>query len=129
MSDEALHAPLVLEYPFSRTTGPVIGRFLAGLRERIVLGARRRDGSVICPPLEYDPVTAEPISELVEVGPGGVVETWTWTGSPPTPATVRSSLWLGPRPSRRRGHSDAPWRAGRRARPDHHRNACRGRVA
>ncbi len=33
MSDDVLQAPLILEYPFTRTTGPVVGLFLTGLRE------------------------------------------------------------------------------------------------
>ena len=30
MADDVLEAPLVLEYPFTRTTGPIVGRFLTG---------------------------------------------------------------------------------------------------
>jgi uncharacterized protein len=82
VDDDVLSAPLVLEYPFTRTTGPVIGAFLTGLREGTVLGIRRADGTVLCPPLEYDPVTAEPLTELVAVGTAGVVETWAWNGPP-----------------------------------------------
>ena len=82
MADEVLRAPLVLEYPFTRTTGPVIGGFLTGLREGVVHGVRRADGTVLCPPLEYDPATAESLSELVPVGTVGTVATWTWNGVP-----------------------------------------------
>ena len=71
MADEVLTAPLVLEYPFTRTTGPVIGGFLTGLREGVIHGVRRSDGTVMCPPLEYDPITAAPLSELVAVGTVG----------------------------------------------------------
>ncbi len=77
-----LRAPLVIEYPFSRTTGPVIGAFLTGLREQVLLGIRGSDGSVIVPPTEYDSTTAEELTELVEVGPGGVVVTWCWVRHP-----------------------------------------------
>ena len=35
---EVLTAPLIIEYPFSRTTGPVIGAFLTGLREGVIVG-------------------------------------------------------------------------------------------
>ena len=48
---EVLQAPLVLEYPFTRSTGPVIGAFLTGLREGVICGVRRADGTVLCPPL------------------------------------------------------------------------------
>lgn len=79
---ERLSAPLVLEYPFTRTTGPVIGAFFTGLRERMICGIRRSDGTVLVPPTEYDPETAQALSEIVEVGQTGVVETWTWVGEP-----------------------------------------------
>jgi len=79
---EVLRAPLVLEYPFTRTTGPVVGAFLTGLREGVLLGAKRADGTVLCPPLEYDPLTSDPLNELVEVGQAGTVTTWTWNGDP-----------------------------------------------
>jgi uncharacterized OB-fold protein len=79
-----LRADLVVEYPFTRTTGPVVGAFLTGLREGILLGIQRRDGTVLVPPTEYDPLTSEPLTEMVEVGQAGVVETWTWV-DPPRP--------------------------------------------
>ena len=82
MSSEVLQAPLVLEYPFTRSTGPVIGAFLTGLRDGVVCGIRRADGTVLCPPQEYDPLTAEPLTELVEVGQAGEVLTWAWNGDP-----------------------------------------------
>ena len=79
---DVLRAPLTLEYPFTRTTGPVVGGFLTGLREGMVLGAKRADGTVMCPPLEYDPITSDPITELIEIGQSGTVTTWTWNGEP-----------------------------------------------
>lgn len=79
---DILEAPLVIEYPFNRTTGPVIGAFLTGLREKKVLGIRGADGRVICPPVEYDPDTGEPLTEIVEVGTEGEVTTWSWVGEP-----------------------------------------------
>ena len=82
MTDDVLEAPLVLEYPFTRTTGPVVGAFLTGLREGLLQGVRRADGSVLCPPLEYDPADASSLldAELVPVGPSGEVVSWTWNG-------------------------------------------------
>ena len=84
MADEpgVLSAPLIIEYPFSRTTGPVIGAFLTGLRERVLLGIKGSDGTVIVPPTEYDSFTGEELSELVELGPGGEVLTWAWVRQP-----------------------------------------------
>ena len=72
-------APHVLEYPYSRSVGPVIGKFLGGLKVGVVLGVRTPSGAVLCPPLEYDPETGEATEGFVEVGPGGTVTTWTWT--------------------------------------------------
>lgn len=79
---EALHASHVLEYPYARSVGPVIGAFLTGLRDGRLFGVRAADGSVIVPPTEYDPSTGEDTGELVEVGPGGVVQTWAWVAHP-----------------------------------------------
>lgn len=75
-------APLVVEFPFTRSLGPVQSAFLTGLRERTVLGVRAGDGRVIVPPAEYDPVTAEEIRDLVEVGSAGTVTTWAWNPAP-----------------------------------------------
>lgn len=79
---EVLRAPLVIEYPFVRTTGPVVGAFLTGLRERTLVGITGADGRVIVPPVEYDPVTAEDLTELVVVGPDGVVTACAWVAEP-----------------------------------------------
>lgn len=79
---EVLAAPLVVEYPYSRTVGPVIGAFLTGLRERVIVGVRTAGGQVVVPPTEYDPLTGEATGELVEVGQAGVVTTWSWMAEP-----------------------------------------------
>jgi hypothetical protein len=79
---EALHASHVLEFPYSRSVGPVIGAFLTGLRDGKLSGVRGAGGSVIVPPTEYDPATGDDTGELVEVGPGGVVESLAWVSNP-----------------------------------------------
>ncbi|MFE7120902.1 Zn-ribbon domain-containing OB-fold protein [Streptomyces sp. NPDC057654] len=79
---EALSAPLTVEFPFTRSLGPVQSAFLTGLRERVPLGVRTGDGRVLVPPVEYDPVTAEELRELVEVAPTGTVTTWAWNPAP-----------------------------------------------
>jgi uncharacterized OB-fold protein len=79
---DVLVAPNILEYPYTRTVGPVIGRFMTGLREGRIEGVRANDGRVIVPPAEYDPVTSEPLDEFVEVGQAGVVTTWAWISEP-----------------------------------------------
>ncbi|MGW5274522.1 Zn-ribbon domain-containing OB-fold protein [Streptomyces sp. NPDC004044] len=79
---DVLSAPLVVEFPFTRSLGPVQSAFLTGLRERTVLGVRTGDGKVLVPPVEYDPVTAEELRELTEVATTGTVTTWAWNPAP-----------------------------------------------
>ncbi|MFF3734946.1 Zn-ribbon domain-containing OB-fold protein [Streptomyces sp. NPDC002476] len=79
---ETLSAPLVVEFPFTRSLGPVQSAFLTGLRERTVLGVRTDDGRILVPPVEYDPVTARELRELTEVAATGTVTTWAWNPHP-----------------------------------------------
>jgi uncharacterized OB-fold protein len=73
---ETLSAPLTVGFDYTRSLGPVLGQFMTGLAQRRILGSRGSDGRVHAPPLEYDPITHAPAGELVEVGPGGTVVTW-----------------------------------------------------
>jgi len=77
-----LTAAHVLEFPYRRSVGTVMGAFFTGLREQRLLGVRARDGRVLVPPVEYDPESGESLDELVPVGPGGVVTTWAWVERP-----------------------------------------------
>ena len=72
-----------LEFPYTRTTGPIIGPFLTGLRDGRILGSRV-GSRVLCPPVEYDPSDGSTVGpeSLVEVGPAGTVEGWTWVAEP-----------------------------------------------
>jgi len=79
---EPLAAPHVIEYPYHRSVGPVIGRFFAALRDRRLTGVRAADGRVLVPPIEYDPQTGESISEMVELPDRGAVTSWTWITEP-----------------------------------------------
>ena len=74
----------VLEYPggYTRSVGPVLGRFLTRLRDGHIEGVVGSDGKVLVPPTEYDPYTAQPTGDFVEVGPSGVVTAWTWVAEP-----------------------------------------------
>ncbi|WP_373318183.1 Zn-ribbon domain-containing OB-fold protein [Planotetraspora kaengkrachanensis] len=85
MPSEPLVAEHALEFPggYTRTTGPVIGRFLTELRDGRVVGVRTTEGRVLVPPLEYEPETGEPVTgEFVEVGPAGTVMSWAWVDAP-----------------------------------------------
>ncbi len=82
-SDELLSAPHVLEYDYRRSLGAVLSRFFTGLRDRQILGVKTTSGRVLVPPAEYDPETGDATSDdWVEVGPGGVVESWAWVHEP-----------------------------------------------
>ena len=95
-----LKAPLVVEFPFTRSLGPVQSAFLTGLRERVILGVRTGDGRTLVPPVEYDPVTAEELHDLVEVAPTGTVTTWAWNPAPrrgqplTTPFASSATAWV-----------------------------------
>jgi uncharacterized OB-fold protein len=82
MGTEVLSALHVLEYPYKRSVGPVIGRFLTGLRDGRIEGIKTASGAVMVPPVEYDPETGAELSEFVEVGLAGVVTTWAWISEP-----------------------------------------------
>ena len=77
-----LSAPVTVAFDYTRSTGPVVGRFLTGLRERQVIGGRTSEGRVVVPPPEFDPVTHEAVTDFVEVAPTGSVTSWTWVPEP-----------------------------------------------
>ena len=68
---------MAIAFDYTRSLGPVLGRFMAGLRDRRVLGSRTADGRVHVPPVEYDPVTLAPVTDLVPVSSSGTVISWT----------------------------------------------------
>ncbi len=79
---DTLHQAFELGFTYTRSTGPVVGRFLTGLRNRNIVGIRASDGRVIVPPMEYDPDTAEALSEFVDVGQEGEIVSWAWVTEP-----------------------------------------------
>ena len=81
-ASRTLHAPMKVEFDYTRSLGPVLSGFMTGLRDRQVLGGVLADGTVVVPPPEYDPVTHSAVSELVPVGDEGVVTTWSWVAEP-----------------------------------------------
>lgn len=89
-----MRAPYVLEYGYRRSTGAVIGEFLTALRDGRIVGARTATGRVVVPPTEYDPETADAITELVPVAYSGVVTTWSWVAEPsPGQPLARPFAW------------------------------------
>jgi uncharacterized protein len=77
-----LSAPLRLSFDYTRSVGPLLSQFFTALRERRILGVRGSDGRVLVPPAEYDPVTYQPLSEVVPVASVGTVVSWTWQSEP-----------------------------------------------
>ncbi|MEN8674427.1 OB-fold domain-containing protein [Nocardioides sp.] len=77
-----LSAPVTVAFDYTRSTGPVLGRFLTGLRDGVVVGARTSSGTVVVPPPEYDPVTHEQTTDFVEVSSVGTVTSWSWVPEP-----------------------------------------------
>lgn len=68
---------------YTRSVGPVIGRFFSELRDGRLVGVRTAGGRVLVPPAECDPETGEDVTgEFVEVGPAGTVTTWAWVPNP-----------------------------------------------
>ncbi|MRI33874.1 DNA-binding protein [Endozoicomonas sp. OPT23] len=79
---EVLSQSYALGYTYTRSTGPVVGRFLSGLRDRKLVGNKGSDGKVYVPPMEYDPKTAEELTSFVDVAETGTVKTWSWVTEP-----------------------------------------------
>jgi len=82
LSNAPLTAPLDISFDYTRSLGQTLSTFMTGLRDHRVLGGRGSDGRVHVPPPEFDPATAEPITELVEVGQSGTVTSWSWMPRP-----------------------------------------------
>ncbi|MEV5537826.1 OB-fold domain-containing protein [Saccharopolyspora shandongensis] len=79
---EPLSAPLEIGFDYTRSLGPVHGRFATALRDRRIVGVRGSDGRVHVPPVEHDPETAAVLDEFVPVGSRGTVVSWTWMPEP-----------------------------------------------
>jgi uncharacterized OB-fold protein len=77
-----LSAPVTVAFDYTRSTGPVLGRFLSGLRDGVVIGGRTSDGKVVVPPPEFDPLTHAPTDDFVEVADTGTVTSWSWVPEP-----------------------------------------------
>jgi uncharacterized OB-fold protein len=82
LQPEVLSQDFELGFTYTRSTGPVVGRFLTALRNRRIVGNRGSDGRVLVPPMEFDPVTADALDEFVEVGQQGEIVSWCWVSEP-----------------------------------------------
>ena len=84
--EPVLSASLAPAFDYTRSTGPVLGAFFTGLRERRLVGNRDSAGTVHLPPVEFDPHTRRALTDTVEVGSGsgieGLVVAWTWVPDP-----------------------------------------------
>lgn len=94
---EVLRADHVLEFPYKRSVGPILGRFFTELRDnQRIVGIRTKRGQVIVPPAEVDPDTLEDLSAdaIVPVANTGVVKSWTWLSDPrPYSAYKKPHAW------------------------------------
>ena len=81
-SKDLLRAPFELAYNYKRSSGPVMSKFFEALGQQKILGTKSSAGKVFSPAAEFDPETNEPLKEMIEVGPGGVVESFSWIEDP-----------------------------------------------
>lgn len=79
---DLLSAPVEVAFDYTRSLGPTMSRFFAALKDARIEGVRGSDGRIHCPPPEFDPITAEPLTEFVEVEAEGEVVTWSWMPDP-----------------------------------------------
>lgn len=64
----------VLEFTYKHSAGPVVGRFLAALKEqKQIWGQRVRGGAVVVPPMGYSEWDASEAGEWVPVADRGTV--------------------------------------------------------
>jgi len=76
--NEPFEAPMsqesALEFPYKHSTGEVIGRFLAGLKEQAKIWGQRTSGQgVVVPPLGYSEIDGSNAVEWCEVADHGTV--------------------------------------------------------
>jgi uncharacterized OB-fold protein len=77
-----LEAPFELSYKYKRSSGPVMSKVFEGLSNKKIFGSKSKANKVFAPAAEYDPHTREALTELIEVGPGGIIESWSWVHQP-----------------------------------------------
>ncbi|MFL6062839.1 MAG: Zn-ribbon domain-containing OB-fold protein [Marmoricola sp.] len=77
-----LHAPMKVEFDYTRSLGSVLSQFMSALKQHSVLGGVLSDGRVVVPPPEFDPITHDAVTELVPVSDVGTVQSWSWVPEP-----------------------------------------------
>ena len=82
MPVETLSAPIELQFDYTRSLGPTLGTFMAGLAAKRIVGVRTSDGRVFVPPVEFDPVTGAAATDFVGVADTGEVVSWSWAAEP-----------------------------------------------
>ena len=80
--DRPLSAPLNIGFDYTRSLGPVLGRFMTALPSGGSSARAARTAGCTYRRVEYDPVTHAALTELVEVSSVGTVLTWTWLARP-----------------------------------------------
>lgn len=91
-------APIVeqkIQIPYSYVAGPAVGRFLAGLRDRVFYASK----CTVCnrttvPPLSFCGRCWKPISDFVPVGPAGVLESFASTAADENPGALYALVRL-----------------------------------
>ena len=84
-----LSAPVTVAFDYTRSTGPVVGRFLSGLRDGVVVGGRTSEGTVVVPPPEFDPGTHTAMHDILELQFGVPVPTTATKSPAPSTSQVR----------------------------------------
>jgi uncharacterized OB-fold protein len=79
---DALRADHELAFSYRRSVGGADRIFLAGLERGEIWASLGADGRVSVPPEDWDPETGAPAVDIVRVGDGGVVRTWSWIAEP-----------------------------------------------
>jgi uncharacterized OB-fold protein len=76
---ELITEPTEVEFPYSRSTGATLSRFLTALRDDTVIWGRRcsRCERVVVPAQDYCDTCSHDLGEWIQVGPGGSVTAFT----------------------------------------------------
>lgn len=89
-----IRSSIDIGFPYTHSTGPVVGRALAALRDGVILGARcTRCATVNVPAREWCEVCGGAAETLVPVGPAGTVRVSARVHEPNALAPVAGPFW------------------------------------